>query len=163
MSCTFAPATTAPSGSVTVPRTMMACAENAGKNTDNAINRPGLILFRVQDLNGRIAEGCNEAAARRTNLNMSRTPPFPPGNVVDVCIETGLLTDAIHAGLPLELPFPTPNDISGSPGQHSQHISDLNVEFRALCAYLSCGAVAESHRASRTFHCGTKVKCKQPA
>ena len=36
---------------------------------------------------------------RRTSLNMSETPPFPPGNVVDVRSGTGLLTYAIHAGL----------------------------------------------------------------
>jgi len=65
---------------------------------------------------------------------------------------TGLLTDAMHDGRWCwSLPFPSPGGISGeTSGEHSRS------EDAAACANHSCGAVAESHRASRAFRIGTK-------
>ena len=52
------------------------------------------------------------------------------------------------------LPFPTPGGVSG----RSWLAFTAALIANEVCANHSCGAVAEFHRASRTFRCGTKVE-----
>jgi hypothetical protein len=64
---------------------------------------------------------------------------------------TGLLTDAMHAGRGLAASLPNAR-------RHQwERLADIHAaNLMAACANHSCGAVAESHRASRTFRIGTK-------
>ena len=56
----------------------------------------------------------------------------------------------------LVLPFPTPGGDSGRPLASIHTL--LSVAGEEVCANHSCGAVADFHRASRTFWYGTKVE-----
>jgi len=64
---------------------------------------------------------------------------------------TGLLTYAMHDGRGADR-FPSQCAAAsvGAAGWHSRSVD------AAACANHSCGAVAESHRASRAFRIGTK-------
>ena len=72
---------------------------------------------------------------------------------------TGLLTYAgTCSSMGWTVPFPSPERLQWEgPGGHSRLSGWRDVRVH------SCGAVAEFHRASRTFRCGQGLKVKQPS
>ena len=83
MSWTLAPTTTAPSGSVTVPRTMTAwAAVVAGRGEERAEARSSAeredFDERVDAWSGEETCSRKDAARRRSGVNMNEAPPFPP-------------------------------------------------------------------------------------
>src|ERR1039457_1233264 len=141
-----APRTGWPSGSVTTPRTTTARAGAARKCVSN---RKAASVESLRKADPRK----KKAAGKRPEIaDMLETPTLPPGNAVNVRGRTGLLTYAGTCGRRTG-PFPS-RRLAASVGGAWLHSLPAPVRRGAQVRVHSCGAVAEFHRASRTFRCG---------
>src|SRR5665213_3059477 len=93
-----------------------------------------------------------ETDGQRSGADMRWNSYTPPSGMWLMYADgTGLLTDAMHDGRGADrFPSRRLGHQWESYGKHSRS------EVAAACANHSCGAVAESHRASRAFRIGTK-------
>ena len=131
---------------MTVPRTTTAWAAIAAVKANAAAMAKDRVRARV----------ARRAAERRgADRNMGVAPPFPPRERGCVRGGTGLLAyrDADRAWCG-RLPFPAIRGPVGAALARSSAFTPLGAGYM-LRRIHSCGAVAEFHRASRTFRCGT--------